>query len=114
MKQLTRAGITLDPKERTDMALYYLKSIEEFNAAIQEWEAKPAAKKHGETLNLSCQQNVQRKTSNANSQQSNWEQMQTRSKLMLQRKSLQTYLKRTHTKLSHSLEPRTLRQQRKC
>jgi hypothetical protein len=32
IKQLTRAGIMLDLKERTDMALYYLKSSGEFDA----------------------------------------------------------------------------------
>jgi hypothetical protein len=43
MKQLTQAGITSDLKERTDMALYYLKSTGKFDAAVQEWEAKPTA-----------------------------------------------------------------------
>ena len=43
MQQLTRAGITSNLKERTDMALYYLKSAGEYDAAVREWEAKPAA-----------------------------------------------------------------------
>jgi hypothetical protein len=43
MQQLTRAGITSDLKERTDMALYYLKNTGEYDAAVREWEAKPAA-----------------------------------------------------------------------
>jgi hypothetical protein len=43
MKQLTRAGTTSDQKEKMDMALYYFKSTGEFDAAVQEWEAKPAA-----------------------------------------------------------------------
>jgi len=43
MQQLTRAGIMSDLKERTDMALYYLKSSGEYDAAVREWEAKPAA-----------------------------------------------------------------------
>ena len=43
MQQLTRAGITSDLKERTDMALYYLKSTGEYDAAVREWEAKPVA-----------------------------------------------------------------------
>ena len=43
MQQLTRAGITSDLKERSDMALYYLKSSGEYDAAVREWEAKPAA-----------------------------------------------------------------------
>jgi hypothetical protein len=43
MQQLTRAGITSDLKERTDMALYYLKSTGEYDAAVREWETKPVA-----------------------------------------------------------------------
>ena len=43
MQQLTRAGIMSDLKERTDMALYYLKNTGECDAAVREWEAKPAA-----------------------------------------------------------------------
>ena len=43
MQQLTRAGITSDLNERTDMALYYLKSTGEYDAAVREWEAKPVA-----------------------------------------------------------------------
>jgi len=35
MQQLTRAGITSDLKERTDMALYYLKSTGEYYAAVR-------------------------------------------------------------------------------
>ena len=36
MQQLTRAGITSVLKERTDMALYYLKSTGEYDAAVRE------------------------------------------------------------------------------
>jgi hypothetical protein len=43
MQQLTRAGITSDLKERTDMALYYLKNTGEYDAAVREWETKPVA-----------------------------------------------------------------------
>jgi len=43
MQQLTRAGITSDLKERSDVALYYLKNSGEYNATVREWEAKPAA-----------------------------------------------------------------------
>ena len=43
IQQLTRAGIMSDLKERTDMALYYLKSTGEYDAAVREWEAKPTA-----------------------------------------------------------------------
>jgi hypothetical protein len=43
MQQLTRNGIQSDLKERTDMALYYLKSTGEYDAAVREWEAKPDA-----------------------------------------------------------------------
>ena len=42
---LTRAGINSDLNERRDMALYYLKSTGEFDAAVREWENKPAADK---------------------------------------------------------------------
>jgi hypothetical protein len=42
---LTRAGINSDLNERRDMALYYLKATGEFDAAVREWENKPAADK---------------------------------------------------------------------
>jgi hypothetical protein len=45
MQGLTRAGINSDFKERKDMALFYLKTTGEFDAAIHEWEAKPEADK---------------------------------------------------------------------
>ncbi len=45
VKALTRAGITSDMNERRDMALYYLKSSGEFDAAVREWENKAAADK---------------------------------------------------------------------
>jgi hypothetical protein len=45
MKGLTQAGINSDLNERRDMALYYLKAAGEFDAAVREWEAKPAASK---------------------------------------------------------------------
>jgi hypothetical protein len=45
VKALTRAGITSDMNERRDMALYYLKSSGEFDAAVHEWENKEAADK---------------------------------------------------------------------
>ncbi len=45
MRVLTRAGINSDLKERRDMALFYLKSTGEFDAAVCEWEAKPEADK---------------------------------------------------------------------
>ncbi len=88
MKQLTRVGITTDLKERADMELYYLKSTGEFDVAVQEWEAKQAATRTWQ--NIKSLQNMQRKTRKANSQQSNWEQMQSRSKPTLQGDSLRT------------------------
>ena len=45
MKGLLRNGITSDPNERRDIALFYLKATGEFDAAVREWEAKPAADK---------------------------------------------------------------------
>ena len=45
MKGLLRNGITSDPNERRDIALFYLKATGEFDAAVREWEAKPAANK---------------------------------------------------------------------
>jgi hypothetical protein len=41
IKALTCAGIILGLNKQRDMALYYLKSSGEFNAAVQEWENKP-------------------------------------------------------------------------
>jgi hypothetical protein len=43
IKHLTRAGILLDLKERTDMTLCYVKSSREFYMAVREWKAKPVA-----------------------------------------------------------------------
>ena len=45
MRGLTRAGITSDLNERRDMVLFYVKATGEFDAAVREWEAKPAAEK---------------------------------------------------------------------
>jgi hypothetical protein len=45
VKGLLRNGITSDPNERRDIALFYLKATGEFNAAVREWEAKPTANK---------------------------------------------------------------------
>ena len=42
---LTRAGITSDLNERRDMALYYLKASGEFDAAVRDWENRPAEQK---------------------------------------------------------------------
>jgi hypothetical protein len=39
---LTCAGINSDLNERCDMALYYLKASGEFDAAVREWENRPA------------------------------------------------------------------------
>ena len=38
-------GINSDLNERRDMALYYLKSSGEFDAAVREWENRPAGQK---------------------------------------------------------------------
>jgi len=45
MKGLLRNGITSDPNERRDITLFYFKATGEFDAAVREWEAKPAADK---------------------------------------------------------------------
>jgi hypothetical protein len=45
MKELLRNGITSDLNERRDIALFYLKATGELDAAVREWEAKPAANK---------------------------------------------------------------------
>jgi hypothetical protein len=45
IKGLTRNGINSDPNERRDIALFHLKATGEFEAAVREWEAKPAAGK---------------------------------------------------------------------
>ena len=44
-KGLLRNRITLDPNEQRDIALFYLKATGEFDAAVREWEATPAADK---------------------------------------------------------------------
>ena len=45
IKGLTRNGINSDLNERKDIALFHLKATGEFDAAVREWEAKPAANK---------------------------------------------------------------------
>ena len=45
IKGLQRNGITSDLNERRDIALFHLKATGEFDAAVREWEAKPAADK---------------------------------------------------------------------
>jgi hypothetical protein len=45
MRGLTRAGINSNLNERRVVALFYLKATGKFNAAVREWEAKPAADK---------------------------------------------------------------------
>jgi hypothetical protein len=42
---LTHAGINSDLNKRRDMALYYLKASGEFNAAVRDWENRPAGQK---------------------------------------------------------------------
>ena len=42
---LSRAGINSDLNERRDMALYYLKASGEFDAAVRDWENRPAGQK---------------------------------------------------------------------
>jgi hypothetical protein len=45
IRQLKPAGIQSNLNERRDMALFYLKASGEYDAAVREWEAKPAADK---------------------------------------------------------------------
>ena len=45
IKGLRRNGITSDLNERRNIALFQLKATGEFNPAVREWEAKPAADK---------------------------------------------------------------------
>jgi hypothetical protein len=43
IRQLKRAGIQSNLNECRDMALYFFKASEEYDTAVREWEAKPAA-----------------------------------------------------------------------
>ncbi len=45
VKALTRANITSDMNQLQDMALYHFKASGEFDAAVREWENKPATDK---------------------------------------------------------------------
>ena len=45
MKGLLRNGITSNQNERRDITLFYFKATGEFDAAVREWETKPAADK---------------------------------------------------------------------
>jgi hypothetical protein len=49
---LTRAGIISDLNKRHDMALYYLKASGEFDAAIRDWENRPAGQKTWQNCQL--------------------------------------------------------------
>jgi hypothetical protein len=51
MKGLQRNGINSNTNERKDIVLFYLKAIGEFDAAVREWEAKPAADKTWANIN---------------------------------------------------------------
>jgi hypothetical protein len=51
MQGLTRAGINLDLNERRDIALFYLKALEELDAAVREWENRPAGQKTWQNIN---------------------------------------------------------------
>ncbi len=45
MKGLLRNGITSNQNEQRDITLFYFMATGEFNTAVREWEAKPAADK---------------------------------------------------------------------
>jgi hypothetical protein len=45
IRQLERAGIQSNLNEHRDMALYFFKASREHDAAVREWEAKPAVDK---------------------------------------------------------------------
>ncbi len=45
MKALTRANIAFDMNQLQDMALYHLKALGEFDAAVRKWENKAVADK---------------------------------------------------------------------
>ncbi len=49
---LTCAGINSDLNKRCDMALYYLKVSEEFDASVREWEQRPAAQKTWQNIKI--------------------------------------------------------------
>ena len=51
IKALTRAGIPSDLNKQRDMALYYLKSSGEFNAAVRDWKNKPVTNKTWTNIN---------------------------------------------------------------
>jgi hypothetical protein len=45
VKALTRANIASDMNQLQDLALFHFKASGEFNAAVREWENKPATDK---------------------------------------------------------------------
>ena len=47
---LSRTGIISDLNERRDMALYYLKALGEFDAAVRDWENRPAGQKTWQSI----------------------------------------------------------------
>jgi hypothetical protein len=49
---LTRVGINCDLNERQDMTLYYLKASREFDAAVRDWENRPAGQKTWQNIKM--------------------------------------------------------------
>jgi hypothetical protein len=79
MKGLLRNGINSDLNERRD-TLFQLKATGEFDPAVREWEAKPAAQKTWANIKRSSQRNMRKKTSKTSSWLSISKQTQFRSK----------------------------------
>jgi hypothetical protein len=50
IQELTRAGITSSLNKCQDMALYFFKASGEFDAAVREWEQRPAGQKTWQSI----------------------------------------------------------------
>jgi hypothetical protein len=98
MRGLTRAGINSNLNEGRDMALFYLKATSEFDAAIREWEAKPATDKTWVNIKsfISTEYAKENKQNKLNSRQ-----MQLKNKLRQQKNLSMHSLKTTCTKCKH-------------
>jgi hypothetical protein len=98
IKGLNRAGIVSDLNKRRDMALHYLKASGEFDAAVREWEQKPAASKTWTTSSLSLQQSTQEKITGTNSPPNSTRQTQWKNRQRQLKNSLQISQKATLSK----------------
>ncbi len=80
VKALTRANITSDMNQLRDMALYHFKASGEFDAAVREWENKPATDKMWVDIKTFISAEYARENKQINSPRSNLKPIQWKNK----------------------------------